>query len=180
MTTSPPASHLPPVSRTSTLPRHRRSLRGSWVVLSVVTFLFAIGIANSGNNSTSTSTAPAPQQGPAVVQQEALAAPLALIGPMSDFGNGTYVVGTDILPGSYETAGSAADGFFIILPGSYRMAGPTAGAINICYWARLKDTSGDFGTIIADNVSPGPTTVTISPSDGAFQTSGCRTWQKTS
>jgi hypothetical protein len=43
-----------------------------------------------------------------------------------------------------------------------------------------KDTSGGFAVIIANGNSEGPTTVTISKSDGAFQTSGCKMWQKVS
>jgi hypothetical protein len=73
-------------------------------------------------------------------------------------GNGTFVVGKDIEPGTYKTAGP--DGFG-------------------CYYARLKDTSGDLNAIINNNVSQGPATVTIKGSDGAFETSGCHTWSKT-
>jgi hypothetical protein len=49
-----------------------------------------------------------------------------------------------------------------------------------CYWARLKDTSGGFVVITVNRNPEGPTTVPISKSDGAFQTSGCKTWQKVS
>jgi hypothetical protein len=79
-------------------------------------------------------------------------------GPVTSFGAGTYVVRTDIVPGTYRSAGPAG-GLF-------------------CNWARLKDTSGDFAAIIANGNSGGPTTVTISNSDGAFETSGCNTWRK--
>jgi hypothetical protein len=79
-------------------------------------------------------------------------------GPVTSFTSGTYVVGTDIVAGTYKTTGSTSS-----LP---------------CYWARRKDTSGDFAAIIANGNPSGPTTVTISKSDGAFETSGCDTWQK--
>jgi hypothetical protein len=79
-------------------------------------------------------------------------------GPVTSFGAGTYVVRTDIAPGTYRSAGPAG-GLF-------------------CNWARLKDTSGDFAAIITNGNSGGPTTVTISNSDGAFETSGCNTWRK--
>lgn len=72
-------------------------------------------------------------------------------------GNGTYVVGTDIQPGTYKSAGPASV---------------------ICYYARLKDTSGDFQSIISNNTSQGAATVTIAASDGAFETTGCQTWTK--
>jgi hypothetical protein len=72
-------------------------------------------------------------------------------------GNGTFTVGSDIQPGTYKTAGPASA---------------------ICYYARLKDTSGDFSAIINNNTTQGPATVTIATTDGAFQTTGCQTWTK--
>lgn len=72
-------------------------------------------------------------------------------------GSGTFMVGSDIEPGTYKTGGPESFG---------------------CYYARLKDTTGDFGSIINNNVSQGPATVTIKASDGAFETSGCQTWTK--
>ena len=45
-----------------------------------------------------------------------------------------------------------------------------------CYWARLSDTSGEFEGIITNGNTQGPTTVTIAPSDAAFETSGCSDW----
>jgi hypothetical protein len=42
---------------------------------------------------------------------------------------------------------------------------------SLCYWARLRDTSGELSSIIANNNIGGPTTVTIKSIDGAFQTS---------
>jgi hypothetical protein len=67
--------------------------------------------------------------------------------------NGTYVVGTDIAPGTYRTNGGTG-----------------------CYWARLK--SLDTGDVIDNNVSDGPQVVQILPSDAAFITRDCGTWQK--
>jgi hypothetical protein len=78
--------------------------------------------------------------------------------PITSFSAGTYVVGTDIVPGMYKTAG------------------PVNSAL--CYWARLRDTSGEVSSIIANNNISGPTTVTIKSTDGAFQTSQCATWNK--
>jgi hypothetical protein len=67
--------------------------------------------------------------------------------------NGTYTVGPDIVPGTYRTSGG-----------------------NGCYWARLR--SLDTGDIIDNNVSDGPQVVQIKPSDAAFITRDCGTWQK--
>ncbi|MFI6319002.1 hypothetical protein ACIBG8_15840 [Nonomuraea sp. NPDC050556] len=74
-------------------------------------------------------------------------------------GNGTLVVGRDIQPGTYKTAGP--------------LAGQT-----MCYWARLKDTSLDLANVLDSGMPKGPATVTIVPTDKAFQTGGCADWIK--
>ena len=68
--------------------------------------------------------------------------------------DGTYQVGVDIVPGTYHTAGSSE-----------------------CYWARL--SSLDTNDIIDNNNSSGPQVVEIQPTDKAFLTQRCGTWQKT-
>ncbi|MDC0769580.1 hypothetical protein [Streptomyces sp. HD] len=75
-------------------------------------------------------------------------------------GDGTYVIGKDIKPGTYRTEG------------------PQGGLITDCYWARLSSTSGESNDIIASEVTKGRTTVTIDADDKAFTTNGCRTWKK--
>jgi len=75
--------------------------------------------------------------------------------------SGTYEVGVDIEPGKYKTAGPADTRYW-----------------PMCYWARLKDTSGELGSIIANDNIRGQTTVTIKPGDGAFETNGCQPWVK--
>ncbi len=69
------------------------------------------------------------------------------------FGDGTYRVGVDIAPGTYQTAT------------------PTS-----CYWARLRGFSGGFGDIISNGLYVG--IVTISPSDLGFLSQRCGTWTK--
>jgi hypothetical protein len=76
------------------------------------------------------------------------------------FGDGTYVVGIDLVPGTYATMGTAA------------------GGIVRCSWSRLKDTSGNVDSIIANDAQQGPTTVTITTTDGVCETAGCTTWQE--
>ncbi|MET7326768.1 hypothetical protein [Nonomuraea sp. NPDC005650] len=68
----------------------------------------------------------------------------------------TLIVGTDIQPGTYRTAG------------------PTAG-IPMCYWARLKSATGDE---IARGMPSGPASVTVQATDKAFRTAGCAEWTK--
>jgi len=68
--------------------------------------------------------------------------------------DGTWLVGTDIKPGTYR---SSSDGD--------------------CYWARLKNTSGDFEAILA-NGNGGNQVVTIKTSDKAFESARCAPWTK--
>jgi hypothetical protein len=96
-------------------------------------------------------TLPAPAAPPASL-------PALPPGLATTFNEGRFVVGTDIAPGTYHTAGPS-------------------GELD-CYWERLKDTNGATDSIIANNLGPGPATVTINTSDGAFQTRWCSTWTK--
>jgi hypothetical protein len=71
--------------------------------------------------------------------------------------DGTYSVGTDIVPGTYSSAGPVGSG--------------------TCYWKRL---SGLNGSDIIDNaMSSRPQVVQIDRSDKAFRTDGCQPWQMT-
>lgn len=65
-------------------------------------------------------------------------------------GSGTFLVDEDVAPGTYQTAGSSD-----------------------CYWARLSGTSGALEDIIANGFAEGPTTLTIAPSDAAFEVTRC-------
>lgn len=75
-------------------------------------------------------------------------------GPLTAFGDGTYAVGTDILPGVYQSAG------------------PVEGSA--CYWKR----SNSEGTV-ANAMTKRPQTVEIAPGDTTFKTSQCQEWHKT-
>jgi hypothetical protein len=77
-------------------------------------------------------------------------------------GDGTYIVGGDVQPGTYKSAG------------------PGDRPVGMCYWARHKDTTGDTDSIIANNIGKGPQVVTIKKTDGAFETRGCATWARAS
>jgi hypothetical protein len=72
--------------------------------------------------------------------------------------DGTYRVGTDIVPGTYHSAGPSPEG------------------TSDCYWARLKSLNETH--IIDSNISTGPQVVMIQPSDRAFLTHNCQPWQK--
>ena len=73
--------------------------------------------------------------------------------------DGTYRVGTDIVPGTYRSAGPSPEGS------------------SDCYWARLNSLNETH--IIDSNISTGPQVVIIQPSDRAFLTHSCQPWQKT-
>jgi len=74
--------------------------------------------------------------------------------PGGTFGDGTYLVGAQVTPGTYRTR-TPADG---------------------CYWERLSGLSGELGHIIANSFSDYVQVVTIAPGDVAFHTDGCGTW----
>jgi hypothetical protein len=73
--------------------------------------------------------------------------------------DGTYRVGTDILPGVYSSAGPA----------------DSHGA---CYWKRVGNGEGNTD-IIDNSMSKKPQVVQIDAGDKAFKTDGCQPWQKT-
>lgn len=75
-------------------------------------------------------------------------------GPKTSFGDGTYAVGTDIMPGVYQSAGPIGDG--------------------ACYWKRV---NGDG--IVANAMTKKPQIVQIEEGDTAFTSSECQDWQKT-
>lgn len=66
-------------------------------------------------------------------------------------GDGTWRVGVDIKPGTYRSSGGDA-----------------------CYWARLYGFAGN--SQIENHVGPGPTVVTIAPTDAGFESYKCGTW----
>lgn len=75
-------------------------------------------------------------------------------------GDGTFLVGKEIKPGTYRSAGAADD------------------TVPQCYWARLKGTSGALTDVLANGIVEGQATVTILATDNAFQSTGCQTWKK--
>jgi hypothetical protein len=78
-------------------------------------------------------------------------------GPRTSVGDGTWKVGDDVAPGTYTTAGP--DG-------------------SSCYYARLRNHDGGVGDIIDLEVTNGPASVVIRPTDGYFKTTHCSTWNR--
>ena len=128
-----------------------------------------IGASGGGSGGTSGNALPAPT---VTVTAEPAAAPPAPTatttvtvtqtaeapGPSAAFGDGVHLVGSDIQPGTYKAAN----------PGGR------------CYWARLKDTSGELGSIIANDNAGGQAVVTIRKTDAAFESTRCGDWVKVS
>lgn len=78
--------------------------------------------------------------------------PLPSSGPQAtSFGDGTWAVGIEIAPGTYQAPGGSS-----------------------CYWARLS-AFGAGGTvgIIANDLPPGAVVVSITPSDEGLDADGC-------
>lgn len=79
----------------------------------------------------------------------------------STIADGTWLVGTDIEPGTYRTLV------------------PEGELITMCYWARLSDVTGEG--IITNDIGSEPgqqMVVEILDTDVAFESSGCGTWEK--
>lgn len=76
--------------------------------------------------------------------------------PAAIAGDGTYLVGRTIKPGTYTSPGADT---------------------GRCYWARLRDTSGEMRAVIAASYRTGRQIVTIRKGDRAFVTDGCGPWE---
>lgn len=74
-------------------------------------------------------------------------------GLSAPFEDGTFIVGTDIGPGTWKADGG-----------------------DLCYWERLTGFSGGFDDIIANSASEGAQIVTIAASDVGFSSQRCGTW----
>ncbi len=72
------------------------------------------------------------------------------------FADGTYIVGTDIKPGTYRMRKSSSD----------------------CYYARLRGFSGTIDDIIANDITRGRAIITISARDKGFYSERCGTWTR--
>lgn len=99
----------------------------------------------------------APPQEPAPSEAKPAPEPVAEPeGPSNSIpGEGTFLVGKDIQPGTYRG---------------------TPGSMGMCYWTRLKGLSGELTDIIANDIAQGPTIVTVKATDKAFETKGCAGW----
>lgn len=79
----------------------------------------------------------------------------AITSSQTSFSEGTYIVGTDIEPGTYRNSGSSG-----------------------CYYARLNSFGGGQEAVIDNDNTDGPAIVTIAPTDTGFESVRCGTWEK--
>jgi hypothetical protein len=73
----------------------------------------------------------------------------------TSFGDGTYIVGTDIEPGTYKSSGQSG-----------------------CYYARLSGFGGSLDDILANQNTNTAAIVTIAATDKGFKSNHCGTWTK--
>lgn len=131
-----------------------------WVLggLSIPVLLFAgctavvASIGSSIDTSTPTTIAPAV---PIIATYEPVTTTVPVpTGPASSINrDGTYMVGTDIQPGTWRTNGGSG-----------------------CYWERKANLTGGIGSILDNHLGNGQQLVTILPSDKAFETKRCGGW----
>ncbi|MFF4650889.1 hypothetical protein [Streptomyces sp. NPDC001380] len=158
------------------------SRRRAWMTHGATAFAALVVGAMIGGGGGSTDPAGSPRPAPAATVTETAAAapvPAATVTvkatqkvtvtpkptrkpglPSTIDGDGQYLAGEDIQPGTYKTAGpgDGSSGFG-------------------CYWARLKNTSGELGAIIANDNITGQSRVTVRKGE-YFETKGCRAWEK--
>lgn len=88
------------------------------------------------------------------------AAPAPTSAAPSGFGDGTYIVGSDIKPGTYKSAG------------------PAAGGIDECYYERDRNTDDPLQKIIDNGNSKGQTVVVVKSGDYSVTFTGCQPFVK--
>jgi hypothetical protein len=116
----------------------------------------APGPAPAGSPGPSSSGAPSASPSPAASPSGSPSASPGA-GPKTTIDkDGTYAVGTDIVPGIYSSGGPANNG--------------------TCYWKRMGNPDGN---LIDNAMTKKPQVVQIDPTDKSFKTSGCQTWTLT-
>lgn len=115
------------------------------------------GTRPAGNVGPLSAAPPAPAIVTAAVQPPVVSTPA---GPATAMGDGTYEVGPDIVAGKYKTPGTGG-----------------SGVLDSCYWARMKDDSGDLGSIIDNDNFNGPGVVSVKKGELLKLSGGCA-WSK--
>jgi hypothetical protein len=141
-------------------------LRTHWkaVAASTVLFLIGIGIGAASGGSTKTDTVAGPTVTATTTRQVTVTHTtikrirVKPAGPSGSIpGDGTFLVGKDIAPGTY------------------RAAAATSGN---CYWERERDLNDNLNSIIANDNTAGPVVLQVLSSDYAVKTTGCETFSR--
>jgi len=138
--------------------RGRRWL--SYGLTALIALLVGFGIGSSGTAETNTAAGPRPTV--TVTKKAVTAAPARTSkqetgGPADTMpGDGQFLVGEDIKPGVYKTAGPVS---------------------STCYWARLRNASGELSAIIANDNITGPARVALKKGE-YFETKLCQEWER--
>ncbi|WP_099025147.1 hypothetical protein [Mycolicibacterium palauense] len=130
-------------------------MRSKWLTSAALAAVLTAGnltaaVAHADPSGEPAPPAPTPTSAPAPAPGEA-PPPGPAPGPPQIAENGSYVVGTDIMPGTYESAGPIEGG--------------------VCYWKR---TNGD--TIVDSAMTKKPQVVQIAADDTGFTTRDCQPW----
>ncbi|MGB3437264.1 MAG: hypothetical protein WBA97_00820 [Actinophytocola sp.] len=168
MTMSYPQQQYPPQPPTAP---SKSSKRGVWIVVVIGAFILGVAVGLAGNSTgsgtksareTVTVRVPAGEgEAPPAEPAQAEASPPAPAGPAATMSSGIYQVGVDVQAGQYKTAGPEDN--------EYGLG---------CYWARLKNDTGEFDAIISNGNLDGPGSFTVNA--GEFvELSGDCTWTKT-
>lgn len=124
-----------------------------WIVLGLVGALVVVtAVAAAMTPEKSLTGMEVPRAGASSAAPVA-AKPKGLPGTMD---SGVYQVGTDVRAGRYKTAGPASDD-----------------VLGMCYWARLKNDSGEFEAIISNGAVEGPGSVTVQRGEFVELSGGC-------
>ncbi|UUO01161.1 hypothetical protein M4D79_21360 [Mycolicibacterium novocastrense] len=99
------------------------------------------------------------------------AAPPVAADPMNPIpGNGFFLVGPDVAPGVYNTAGSASTW------GVWINDVPTQDSMCVWFTYSTPDTNKD--NVVATNMSVGPMNANINSSVKAFESRNCQPWTR--
>lgn len=125
-------------------------MRPTRIAALAATLLITAGVTAGHVGAQPSSEEPAPPTDPTAAAAPPPAGPKTTIDA-----DGTYAVGTDIVPGTYASQGPTPDGA-------------------ACYWKRA---SGD--ELVDNALTKKPAVVQISAGDTAFTTNDCSPWQMT-
>lgn len=138
-----------------------------------------VGVTGKHNDQNGTTSAASTASPITTAQSQPAAAPTTIVKsapttvvitrtvgprPLAVLGDGTYVIPTQALPGTWTTDGVSQ----------------INGSLLGCYWARLRSLTGEMNSVIAsDNLAPSAqTTISVRGSDAAIKFSGGCQWRR--